>query len=382
MKRHDRIVGGNNEPYSAAAASASSMDQQSMLCSDYNDREHRQRMQHQTRERNTYNSYNHRTPASNRYTHDNDYDEVPQMVGSFQHDNRSHPMNSSSIVYDSVLRWKTMEEHQSMDHVESRNGQSRSQNYGSYSDSQVAIGPSINRIDHYRNSDDDYFYKPTIVPTIRQQNVAIVSPIYDDCFEERLSAKISLRSGSDQWEELKPPPFNNDFSYADDDIYHHDTDLYHYSKQSYEAKEPEPSETVYGHHPNATFARKLPPSYQSPPVTLPGAVQSKMIEICPGSLVRLRGADETYEAVRNDFYIPCQCMICSCSDNDNPFRDDEPLFCIQDADFFLCPNCKSICPLDDGTANGSRNGGGVGLGFTMEMLVQIQDEITSKHGRK
>ena len=40
---------------------------------------------------------------------------------------------------------------------------------------------------------------------------------------------------------------------------------------------------------------------------------STMIEVSPGTHVRLRGAAETWEAVQADFYTPCQCLVCGSS---------------------------------------------------------------------
>ena len=35
-----------------------------------------------------------------------------------------------------------------------------------------------------------------------------------------------------------------------------------------------------------------------------------MIEISPGVTARLRGADETFQAIEQDFYLPVLCMCC------------------------------------------------------------------------
>lgn len=91
-----------------------------------------------------------------------------------------------------------------------------------------------------------------------------------------------------------------------------------------------------------------------------GAVNCKMIEIAPGEYMRLRGAQETWKAIQDDFYIPCSCICC-----------DLTLFCIQDATYVLCPVCQVVSSMEqiDGY------NGGVGLGFTMDELAQWQNEI-------
>ena len=89
----------------------------------------------------------------------------------------------------------------------------------------------------------------------------------------------------------------------------------------------------------------------------------KSIEISPGTYLRLRGAEETWKAIELDFYMPCSCCCC-----------DLTLFCIQDADFVLCPGCRVVSPMV-GNCFGGGDEGGVGLGFTMESLAKWQEEI-------
>lgn len=103
-------------------------------------------------------------------------------------------------------------------------------------------------------------------------------------------------------------------------------------------------------------------TYSQPTLKKP-APPTKTIEISPGMHLRLRGANETWEAVQLDFYIPCLCICC----------ENKTIFCIEDADYVVCPSCKTVSPLE--RRNGTQEGG-VGLGFTMETLGQIQKEIT------
>jgi hypothetical protein len=91
-----------------------------------------------------------------------------------------------------------------------------------------------------------------------------------------------------------------------------------------------------------------------------GAVKCMMIEIAPGEYARLRGADETWKAIKYDFFVPCVCTCCTLT-----------LFCIQDATYVLCPECRVVCPLE----NNCGDNGGVGLGFKIEDLVDWQKEI-------
>ena len=91
-------------------------------------------------------------------------------------------------------------------------------------------------------------------------------------------------------------------------------------------------------------------------------VSKKTIEVSPGEFSRLRGADETWRAIKCDFYMPCECMCCRLT-----------IFCIQDAQFVLCPDCRVVSPMDGKVFEGTD--GGVGLGFKMEDLARYQDDI-------
>jgi hypothetical protein len=112
-----------------------------------------------------------------------------------------------------------------------------------------------------------------------------------------------------------------------------------------------------------------------------GVVSRTMIEISPGVNVRLRGADETWDCIGRDFFMPCTCLGCS-----------QELCCIQDATFVLCPACRVVSPMDNNTsccseetnetfsctATGSQHQGGVGLGFTFDNLMKWQAGIIQR----
>ena len=87
-----------------------------------------------------------------------------------------------------------------------------------------------------------------------------------------------------------------------------------------------------------------------------------IIEVAPGVLVVLRGSQETWEAIKDDFYMPCHCIGC-----------DTSLFVIQDAAYVLCPQCYSVVPLEGEFID--RAVSGVGMGFVIEDLMQWQQEI-------
>jgi hypothetical protein len=104
----------------------------------------------------------------------------------------------------------------------------------------------------------------------------------------------------------------------------------------------------------------MPELSQMPPLP-PTSSQQPTIEISPGVHVRLRGASETWKAIENDFYMPAECICC-----------ESTIFCIQNADFVLCPDCRVVSRME-GSSHGILRG--VGLGFKYEDLARWQHAI-------
>jgi hypothetical protein len=113
---------------------------------------------------------------------------------------------------------------------------------------------------------------------------------------------------------------------------------------------PAPTTHFYQHHP-------VPPP--GPSLSLSSSSTIGTIEISPGLFATIRGADETRNAIEQNFVIYPNCMSCNMN-----------LTCIADADYVLCPECKVISPSgsdiesysDIGSSGGGGGGGGVGLG--------------------
>jgi hypothetical protein len=80
-----------------------------------------------------------------------------------------------------------------------------------------------------------------------------------------------------------------------------------------------------------------------------------LIEISPGIQARLRGSEETWQAILDGGYAPVHCMGCNTS-----------LFAIQDCSFVLCPHCRVVSPMD--AADNKRDA--VSMGFTFDDLVK------------
>jgi hypothetical protein len=108
---------------------------------------------------------------------------------------------------------------------------------------------------------------------------------------------------------------------------------------------------------NSSMVAQMPTP--APPPSL--SFHPTTIEISPGVHVRLRGADETWKAVENDFYMPAECICC-----------ESTIFCIQNADYILCPDCRVVSRMEDPSSHGM---GGVGLGFKYEDLARWQESI-------
>jgi hypothetical protein len=96
----------------------------------------------------------------------------------------------------------------------------------------------------------------------------------------------------------------------------------------------------------------------------------KTIQVAPGVCIKFRGADETWSCIERDFYMPTMCISCM-----------QELCCIQDADYVICPSCRTVSPMRGmvaSTNNNTGHGGGVGLGFTYADLARWQAEIMAK----
>lgn len=96
-----------------------------------------------------------------------------------------------------------------------------------------------------------------------------------------------------------------------------------------------------------------------------GESSQKSIEIAPGEFLTLRGANETWQSIQNDEFMPASCSCCH-----------ETIFCIQDAGFVLCPFCRVVSPM-----HGNSPDAGVGLGFCMEDLAKWQEQIRNEQRR-
>lgn len=170
-----------------------------------------------------------------------------------------------------------------------------------------------------------------------------------------------------------PTSYYNDSTKATGARYHHSThsdmpSLVESETSSYENSWNEedwnskksPSENYY--YGGRGYAERESDATSSKMTYREKASWQKSVEISPGQYLRLRGADETWKAIQNDFYMPTECSCCRLT-----------IFCIQDADFVLCPECRVVSPLAGVVYEGSD--GGVGLGFTMKELAGWQKDI-------
>jgi hypothetical protein len=93
-----------------------------------------------------------------------------------------------------------------------------------------------------------------------------------------------------------------------------------------------------------------------------------MIQVAPGISAPLRGSEETWEAIKQDFYVPGMCLAC-----------DMTLFVIQDAAYVLCPDCHCVNAMEGDFVD--KIAAGVGLGFKYDDLMRWQLEIVEERRR-
>ncbi|GAX27019.1 hypothetical protein FisN_9Lh334 [Fistulifera solaris] len=97
------------------------------------------------------------------------------------------------------------------------------------------------------------------------------------------------------------------------------------------------------------------PEYDS---SAPRAKPDLQIEISPGIFARLRGSEETWNAIKCGNSTHTKCFSC-----------ELPLICISDAEFVICPACRVVSPIFSGSSGktlmypNSAVSGGVGLGM-------------------
>ena len=143
------------------------------------------------------------------------------------------------------------------------------------------------------------------------------------------------------------------------------------------------SGTIFNHSqsiPSTSFDLSLQSKYSEDPtsskyLTYHGRVKGlstdrkkesfKQIEVAPGQFMRLRGADETYEAIKSDNFVPTMCYVCT-----------ETVCCIDSAHYVLCPVCRVVSPVNDDCYNAQSPS--VGLGFTLLQLSTFLNEISGQ----
>lgn len=178
--------------------------------------------------------------------------------------------------------------------------------------------PSFRRRDGY---DDSYRYQPSGRYHQQQRSYRVTSGVQSDS---------APREEEDYWD--RKPEYERD------------------RDRKPEAQGGYVSEKKFSYASKLDRDSKLEKYYEQPVKSTPE------IEVSPGEYLPLRGADETWRCIHVDFYMPCECIAC-----------ESTIFCIQDAQFVLCPLCKTVCPME-----GDK---GVGLGFTVDDLAKWQQDI-------
>ena len=96
-------------------------------------------------------------------------------------------------------------------------------------------------------------------------------------------------------------------------------------------------------------------------------IQFKTIEVAPGMHMRLRGAEETCEAVRTNRCVESTCLLCA-----------GVVLCIESADHVLCPQCKVVSPVKEKGTTLKVSAPSVGLGITLEQFSEIVSEMEDR----
>lgn len=86
------------------------------------------------------------------------------------------------------------------------------------------------------------------------------------------------------------------------------------------------------------------------------------IEVAPGVTMAFRGSEETCKAITANRICQAVCLGCTI-----------PLYCIDDAELVVCPECQTISPVNNG--DGARQANGLGIGFKQEQLLQWTSEL-------
>jgi hypothetical protein len=99
----------------------------------------------------------------------------------------------------------------------------------------------------------------------------------------------------------------------------------------------------------------------------------KQIEVAPGEFLRLIGAYETRDAVRDRRTVQTSCLVCS-----------RTLICANQADCVLCPSCRVVSPITENNSSSWSSSsspkcpssfGGVGMGLFLCEFVELQQQL-------
>lgn len=109
-------------------------------------------------------------------------------------------------------------------------------------------------------------------------------------------------------------------------------------------------------------ARALP--MPQPASTSPTTSSQLQIEVTPGVFMNVLGSAETSVAIQSNYLAKTCCICCNLT-----------LFCIRDAGYVLCPDCRVVSPVEVGDDSMSKFSAGVGLGITTNDLARWQSEL-------
>ncbi len=179
-------------------------------------------------------------------------------------------------------------------------------------------------------------------------------------WSSRESDKSSTRETS-KWRSSKEYlPSDNDFS--DDCYYDKQQSL---PKSTSSTLKDFSSYSAYGTSMEDFNAKMKARAVPTPLSSAPAPTSSRLqIEVTHGVFMNVLGSAETCVAIQANYLAHTYCICCNLA-----------LYCIRDAGYVLCPDCRVVSPVEMGDDNLTNISATVGLGITSSDLAQWQSEL-------
>jgi hypothetical protein len=181
---------------------------------------------------------------------------------------------------------------------------------------------------------------------------------YDDCYKgnHRYSSAMAETTAKRVYGELYSD--DNVSGAAEEEWEEYDPEAFERASYTYQEEELQvrKEEYRYASHHDAKYRSHEPIEQQcdsyddSEPIEQEGSPASNTMEIEPGMAINFRGSQDTWEAVKRNTLLANHCTDCG-----------QLLHCINDVDYFLCPDCDVVNPLEGTCSDGFDLSVGLGL---------------------